>query len=68
MSTIVVLGFMLLVGLANLLGPLVSWLLSPLGVVSALLVANLAFCAVTASCPPAALMRKVCPRGRCGFD
>jgi len=65
MSYVVLLGLILLVGLSNLLSPLVSWLLSPLGVVSALLVANLTFCAVTASCPPAALMRKVC--GRCGF-
>jgi hypothetical protein len=67
MSYVVLLGLIVLIGLMNLMTGLLQWLVSPYGLVSVFILGNLSLCALTASCPPAALMRRLCARAGCTF-
>ena len=65
MSYLFLLGLIVLIGVTNLLAGLLQWLATPYGLAGAFLLANLSFCAVRASCPPVAFMRRLCARAGC---
>jgi len=67
MTYLFLLGLIVLIGLLNLMTGLLQWLLSPYGLVSVFILGNLSLCAFTASCPPVALVRKLCARAGCTF-
>jgi hypothetical protein len=67
MSYLVLLGLIVLIGFMNLMTGLPQWLVSPYGLAGIFILGNLSFCAVTASCPPLALMRRICARAGCSF-
>lgn len=66
MSSLALLGLVIVIGLLNLVTGLLQWLASPFGLASAFIAANLGFCAFHGSCPPAAFVRNLCTRAGCG--
>lgn len=68
MSTLVLFGLILLIGFLNLMTGLMHWLITPYGLTSTFLAANLLLCAFTSFCPPARIMRNLCARAGCGPD
>jgi hypothetical protein len=61
------LGLVILTGLLNLMTGLLQWLVSPSGLVSVFILANLSLCVFTASCPPVAIVRRLCARAGYSF-
>jgi hypothetical protein len=66
MAYLALMGLVALISVLNLATGFVEWLVSPYGLASAFIAANLGLCAFASSCPPVALLSKLCASAGCG--
>ena len=66
MTYLALMGSVVLIGMLNLAAGFVEWLVSPYGLATAFIAANLGLCTFATSCPPVALLSKLCASAGCG--